>query len=237
MKTEFVDVNETRKNVRVEIPSDVVDAEIERVARDYSRKARSAGLPPRQGAAARHQAALQGSDPPRRRARSDSARRRRRAARARRRAGRHAGRPRRHDRRGTAADLHRVVRHGAGVRAGRLRDDRRCGGRRAASRTRRSTDALRAAAASARRASSRSKAAASSTATRRSSISSGATPSGKADLHRRTSASSSARTANPPGFDEQLLGLEPGATQDVHDSLSGRLPDRGAGRTPTCPTR
>ena len=40
MKTEFVDVNETRKNLRVEIPSDVVDAEIDRVARDYSRKAR-----------------------------------------------------------------------------------------------------------------------------------------------------------------------------------------------------
>ena len=40
MKTEFVDVNETRKNLRVEIPSDVVDAEIDRIARDYSRKAR-----------------------------------------------------------------------------------------------------------------------------------------------------------------------------------------------------
>ena len=46
MKTEFVDVNETRKNVRVEIPSDVVDAEIERVARDYSRKARVPGFRP-----------------------------------------------------------------------------------------------------------------------------------------------------------------------------------------------
>ena len=38
MKTEFVDVNETRKNVRVEIPQDVVAAEIDRVARDYSRR-------------------------------------------------------------------------------------------------------------------------------------------------------------------------------------------------------
>src|SRR5258707_4629576 len=46
MKTEFVDVNETRKNVRVEIPSDVVDAEIDRVARDYSRKARVPGFRP-----------------------------------------------------------------------------------------------------------------------------------------------------------------------------------------------
>jgi trigger factor len=46
MKTEFVDVNETRKNVRVEIPKDVVDAEIDRVARDYSRKARIPGFRP-----------------------------------------------------------------------------------------------------------------------------------------------------------------------------------------------
>ena len=46
MKTEFVDVNETRKNVRVEIPSAVVDAEIERIARDYSKKARIPGFRP-----------------------------------------------------------------------------------------------------------------------------------------------------------------------------------------------
>src|SRR5579872_3315039 len=46
MKTEFVDVNETRKNVRVEIPPEVVDAEIDRVARDYSRKARVPGFRP-----------------------------------------------------------------------------------------------------------------------------------------------------------------------------------------------
>jgi len=46
MKTEFVDVNDTRKNVRVEIPSDIVDAEIERHARVYSRKARIPGFRP-----------------------------------------------------------------------------------------------------------------------------------------------------------------------------------------------
>lgn len=46
MKTEFVDVNETRKNVRVEIPPDVVDAEIDRIARDYSKKARIPGFRP-----------------------------------------------------------------------------------------------------------------------------------------------------------------------------------------------
>jgi len=46
MKTEFVDVNETRKNVRVEIPSDVVNAEIDRIARGYSKKARIPGFRP-----------------------------------------------------------------------------------------------------------------------------------------------------------------------------------------------
>jgi trigger factor len=46
MKTEFIDVNETRKNVRVEIPTDVVNAEIDRIVRSYSRKARIPGFRP-----------------------------------------------------------------------------------------------------------------------------------------------------------------------------------------------
>jgi len=46
MKSEFLDVNETRKNVRVEIPSDIVNAEIDRIARDYSKKARIPGFRP-----------------------------------------------------------------------------------------------------------------------------------------------------------------------------------------------
>ena len=46
MKADLVDVNETRKNLKVEIPSDVVDAAITRVARDYSRKARIPGFRP-----------------------------------------------------------------------------------------------------------------------------------------------------------------------------------------------
>jgi trigger factor len=46
MKTEFADINETRKNMRVEIPSAVVDAEIDRIAADYSRKARIPGFRP-----------------------------------------------------------------------------------------------------------------------------------------------------------------------------------------------
>ena len=46
MKTEFADINETRKTVRVEIPSAAVDAEIDRIAADYSRKARIPGFRP-----------------------------------------------------------------------------------------------------------------------------------------------------------------------------------------------
>ena len=46
MKTELVDVNETRKSLSIEVPSDVVSAEIDRVARDYSRKARIPGFRP-----------------------------------------------------------------------------------------------------------------------------------------------------------------------------------------------
>ena len=46
MKTEFQDVSETQKTIAIEIPSDVVDAEIDRVARGYSKKARLPGFRP-----------------------------------------------------------------------------------------------------------------------------------------------------------------------------------------------
>jgi len=46
MKTEFEDVSETQKKISIEIPSDVVDAEIDRVARDYSKQARLPGFRP-----------------------------------------------------------------------------------------------------------------------------------------------------------------------------------------------
>jgi len=46
MKTEFLDVSDTRKQLVVEIPSTVVDAEIERVARDYGKAARIPGFRP-----------------------------------------------------------------------------------------------------------------------------------------------------------------------------------------------
>lgn len=47
MKIEFADLSDTKKTVAVEIPSDIVDAQIERVARSYSRQARIPGF--RQG--------------------------------------------------------------------------------------------------------------------------------------------------------------------------------------------
>src|SRR5262245_44206170 len=46
MKTEFLNVSDTRKQLVVEIPSNVVDAEIDRVARDYSKAARIPGFRP-----------------------------------------------------------------------------------------------------------------------------------------------------------------------------------------------
>ena len=46
MKTEFIDLSDTRKNLVVEIPSTIVDAEIDKVARDYSRAARIPGFRP-----------------------------------------------------------------------------------------------------------------------------------------------------------------------------------------------
>lgn len=46
MKTDLVDVNETRKELRVEVPSEVVDVHIARVAQDYARRARIPGFRP-----------------------------------------------------------------------------------------------------------------------------------------------------------------------------------------------
>lgn len=46
MKTEFIDVSDTHKNLVVEIDSVVVDAEIDKIARDYSKAARIPGFRP-----------------------------------------------------------------------------------------------------------------------------------------------------------------------------------------------
>jgi trigger factor len=46
MKTEFTDVSETQKTLTIEIPPDVVDAEINRVARGYTKQARLPGFRP-----------------------------------------------------------------------------------------------------------------------------------------------------------------------------------------------
>ena len=46
MKTDLTDVNDTRKTLSVEIPREIVDREIERVARDISRRAKIPGFRP-----------------------------------------------------------------------------------------------------------------------------------------------------------------------------------------------
>ena len=46
MKTEFEDVTETQKRISIEIPSDVVDQEINRITKDYSKQARLPGFRP-----------------------------------------------------------------------------------------------------------------------------------------------------------------------------------------------
>ncbi len=46
MKTEFTDVNETQKTLTIEIPSDVVDAEINRIAKGYTKQAKIPGFRP-----------------------------------------------------------------------------------------------------------------------------------------------------------------------------------------------
>src|SRR3954453_20165850 len=46
MKTEFTDVSDTQKTLTIEIPSDIVDAEINKVAKGYSRQARLPGFRP-----------------------------------------------------------------------------------------------------------------------------------------------------------------------------------------------
>src|SRR5829696_318533 len=46
MKTEFTDVTETQKTLTIEIPSEIVDAEIARVAKGYSKQAKIPGFRP-----------------------------------------------------------------------------------------------------------------------------------------------------------------------------------------------
>src|SRR3982750_1231942 len=46
MKTEYIDVSATRKNLVVEIPSTIVDAEIDKVSKDYSKAAKIPGFRP-----------------------------------------------------------------------------------------------------------------------------------------------------------------------------------------------
>ena len=91
MKTEFIDVSDTKKNLVVEIPSTIVDAEIDKsVARLQPRRPHS-GLPAREGAGQGGAAAVPRPDPSRCGAWAHPSGGRRGAARARRRARRHTG--------------------------------------------------------------------------------------------------------------------------------------------------
>ena len=58
MKSDLVDVSETKKNLVIEIPSEAVDAAIERVTKDYGRAARIPGFRPGQGAVESREAAV-----------------------------------------------------------------------------------------------------------------------------------------------------------------------------------
>ena len=46
IRTKLVDINDTQKHINIEIPSDIVDAEIERVTKEYSKTARLSGFRP-----------------------------------------------------------------------------------------------------------------------------------------------------------------------------------------------
>ena len=46
MKTELVDVNETRRHLVVEIPTNEVESAIDRVTREYTKSARLPGFRP-----------------------------------------------------------------------------------------------------------------------------------------------------------------------------------------------
>jgi trigger factor len=46
MKSDLIDVSETKKNLVIEIPSDEVDAEISRITRDLGRTVRVPGFRP-----------------------------------------------------------------------------------------------------------------------------------------------------------------------------------------------
>ena len=114
MKADFTDVSETQKTISIEIPPDVVDAEIDRIARGYAKEVRLPGFRPGKAPGGDRQAAVPRADPPRRDARPGAARGGRSAAGARHRAGGLAQHQGRRDPRGPAADVHR--RHPDGAR-------------------------------------------------------------------------------------------------------------------------
>ena len=250
MKTEFIDVSDTQKNLVVEIPSTVVDAEIDKVARDYSRAARMPGISSRQGAGEGRAPAVPRSDPPRRRARTDSARGGRGAARARRRAGRHARYSRRGGRRGSAAEVHGDLRNRSADRAGDYAtitlhhastavadaavDEALNNLRERAARYEpvdgrgiQPGDSVVMDLRSDRHSRSRKTSRWSSLPANRRRRNRAAEP--QTDKHEDVTVEIGG-TANPPGFDDQLIGLNEGREKTFDVQYPRRLRDRGAGR-------
>ena len=118
MKTELTDVTETQKTISIEIPTDVVDAEFDRVARGYTKQARLPGFRPGKVPQTLIKQRFR-ADSPRRHARAHSPSRRRGAPDARHRAGRHTRCSRSGPGRRTAVEVHRRLRNSAGLRSRR----------------------------------------------------------------------------------------------------------------------
>ena len=62
MKTEFIELSDTRRKLIVEIPSAVVDTEVERLARSYSSGGTHSRIPSRQSPTQAGETAFSRSD-------------------------------------------------------------------------------------------------------------------------------------------------------------------------------
>ena len=230
MKSELVDVSETKKTLFIEIPSDQVDSEIERVTRDIGRTVRIPGFRPGKVPAGRGEAAVPGRDPARGGPRTGAEGGGRGAAGTRRRADCHPRRARRGREGGPAAQVHGVLRNGAPGRSRATTPRSTCGATRRRWSRRRSTRRS-SGCASGRRGTSRSTTAASRRATRRRWISSGArskrtaTP-GPSEKHENVSLEIG-RGGEPARLRRAADRDARGRREDVHGPLPRRLRDRG----------
>ena len=231
MKTEFVDVNETRKNRARR------NSERRGRRRDRPRRARllAQGARPRASGRARCRRASSSSASRIRScttSRTTSSR-----ARSTMRCARRGVEPVDtpdvrdvDDRGGPAADVHGVVRHGAAVRAGRLLRRSRCARASSAVDDEAVDAGARSGCASAAARYEPVEGRGVERRRHRHGRSRAARRRRRRPTRTRTSASRSARRRTRPGFDEQLLGLEAGATKTFTIHYPADYADRGAGR-------